>query len=61
MDGELWWPEGAPLRYMHGFGRYYETHQLVEGQWQLMQMTPTRLHSDLDERHPRTGLRAPGR
>lgn len=48
MEDELWWPEGAPLRHMHGFGHYHETYQLADGRWRLTAMTLTRLHRLLE-------------
>ena len=48
MEDELWWPEGAPLRYMHGFGHYHESYTSVDGQWRITGMTLTRLHRHLE-------------
>ena len=48
MEDELWWPEGAPLRHMHGFGHYHETYRSVDGWWRIAGMTLTRLHRQLE-------------
>ena len=48
MEDELWWPEGAPLRHMHGFGHYHETYRSVDGRWRIAGMTLTRLHRQLE-------------
>src|SRR5687768_10808837 len=26
MEDYVWWPEGSPMRYMHGFGHYHESY-----------------------------------
>ena len=48
MEDELWWPEGAPLRHMHGFGHYHETYRSVDGGWRIAGMALTRLHRHLE-------------
>jgi hypothetical protein len=42
-EDELWWPEGAPLRYMHGYGHYHETYEKGADGWRIKTMTITRL------------------
>jgi SnoaL-like domain len=42
-EDELWWPEGAPLRYMHGYGHYHETYEKSADGWRIKTMTITRL------------------
>lgn len=48
MEDELWWPDGAPLRHMHGFGHYHETYQSTDRLWRFTGMTLTRLHRYLE-------------
>jgi len=44
MEDELWWPEGGPIRYMHGYGHYHETYRKDDGTWRIASLTLTRLH-----------------
>ena len=48
LEDQLWWPEGGPLKHMHGFGHYHETYEKVDGGqdggWRIKTMTITRLH-----------------
>jgi hypothetical protein len=44
MEDELWWPEGGPIRYLHGYGHYHETYRKGPAGWQIASMTLTRLH-----------------
>jgi hypothetical protein len=44
LEDQLWWPEGAPIKYMHGFGHYHETYEKRGGEWRIKTMTITRLH-----------------
>ena len=40
-----WWPEGSPVRYMHGFGHYHETYKRLEDErWYIDTINLTRLH-----------------
>ena len=48
MEDELWWPEGSPLRHLHGYGHYHETYAKVDGAWRIRTMTLTRLRRDID-------------
>jgi len=48
MEDELWWPEGSPIRYMHGYGHYHETYRKDDGRWRIASMTLTRLHRIFD-------------
>ena len=43
-EDQLWWPEGAPIKYMHGFGHYHETYEKTDAGWRIKTMTITRLH-----------------
>ncbi len=47
MEDHLWWPEGAPLSTMHGYGHYHETYELVDGEWKIKTLTLTRLRIDV--------------
>ena len=29
MEDHIWWPDGAPLRHLHGYGHYHETYVKV--------------------------------
>lgn len=44
LDDRLWWPEGSPLRHMHGFGHYHETYEKIDGGWRIKTLRLTRLH-----------------
>jgi hypothetical protein len=43
MEDELWWPEGSPLAYLHGYGHYHETYAKTPAGWRIATMTLTRL------------------
>ena len=44
LEDQLWWPEGAPIAHMHGFGHYHETYEKRDAGWRIKTMTITRLH-----------------
>ena len=44
MEDELWWPEGSPISYLHGYGHYHETYEKTAAGWRITTMTLTRLH-----------------
>jgi len=44
LEDQLWWPEGGPLKHMHGFGHYHETYEKTDDGWRIKTMTITRLH-----------------
>lgn len=48
MEDELWWPEGSPIRYMHGYGHYHETYRKGPDGWRIASLTLTRLHRIFD-------------
>jgi len=48
LEDQLWWPEGAPIKYMHGFGHYHETYEKRDSEWRIKTMTITRLHRLVD-------------
>lgn len=47
MEDELWWPEGHPIAYLHGYGHYHETYLRAEDGWRISTMRLTRLHRTL--------------
>jgi SnoaL-like domain len=47
-EDELWWPPGAPVRYMHGYGHYHETYEKGADGWRIKTMKITRLHRLVD-------------
>lgn len=48
LEDQLWWPEGGPLKHMHGFGHYHETYEKTAAGWKIKSMTITRLHRLID-------------
>lgn len=48
MEDKLWWPEGAPLRAMHGYGHYHEQYVRTDAGWRIARLTLTRLRVDVD-------------
>ena len=44
MEGELWWPEGQPIKYLHGYGHYHETYIRTADGWRISSLRLTRLH-----------------
>lgn len=44
MEDELWWPEGHPIAYLHGYGHYHETYTRLPDGWKISSMKLTRLH-----------------
>ncbi len=44
LEDQLWWPEGGPLKHMHGFGHYHENYEKTDTGWRIKTMTITRLH-----------------
>jgi len=44
MEDELWWPEGSPIKYLHGYGHYHETYVRTAAGWKISSMKLTRLH-----------------
>jgi len=47
MEDELWWPEGAPIAHLHGYGHYHETYEKTPGGWRIKTMTLTRLRREV--------------
>jgi SnoaL-like domain len=48
-EDELWWPDGAPLKYMHGYGHYHETYEKTSGRWRIKTMRISRLKRVLEK------------
>jgi hypothetical protein len=48
MEDQLWWPEGAPLRHMHGYGHYLDTYEKTSTGWRIKSLTLTRLQREFD-------------
>jgi uncharacterized protein (TIGR02246 family) len=48
MEDKLRWPEGTPIRSMHGYGHYHETYEKVDGRWLIKTITLTRLRVDAE-------------
>jgi hypothetical protein len=46
MEDKLRWPEGAPMRTMHGYGHYHEEYVRVDGEWKISLNRLTRLRVD---------------
>ncbi|MEX2268171.1 MAG: nuclear transport factor 2 family protein [Acidimicrobiia bacterium] len=47
MEDSLRWPEGAPMRDMHGYGHYHETYEKRDGRWLITSLKLTRLRIDV--------------
>jgi len=43
LEDRLWYPEGAPHRFFHGFGHYHETYRKTADGWRIASMRITRL------------------
>ena len=46
MEDRLRWPEGGPLRTMHGWGHYHETYVKLAGGWRIKTLRLSRLRVD---------------
>jgi SnoaL-like domain len=55
LEDRLWWPAGAPISYMHGFGHYHETYEKTAAGWRIRSMTITRLHRVVEGDGPQKG------
>ncbi len=49
MEDMLRWPEGAPIKAMHGYGHYHETYEKVDGRWRISSLKLTRLRVDIEK------------
>jgi hypothetical protein len=47
MEDMLRWPDGGPMRTLHGYGHYHETYEKVDGEWRIKTMKLTRLRRDV--------------
>lgn len=47
MEDKLRWPEGSPLRSLHGYGHYHETYEHIDRRWYIKTTTRARLWVDL--------------
>jgi hypothetical protein len=47
MEDMLRWPEGGPMRTLHGYGHYHETYEKIDGEWRIKTMKLTRLRRDV--------------
>ena len=48
MEDKLRWPEGSPVRTMHGYGHYHETYERTDEGWRIKTITLTRLRVDTE-------------
>ena len=48
MEDMLRWPEGSPIKAMHGYGHYLETYEKVDGAWLIATLELTRLRRDME-------------
>lgn len=47
MEDLLRWPEGGPVKTLHGFGHYHETYRKVDGAWRIQTSRLSRLRVDI--------------
>ena len=48
MEDKLRWPDGYPIRTLHGYGHYHETYEKVDGRWLIKTLTLSRLRVDTE-------------
>jgi hypothetical protein len=48
MEDKLRWPEGSPIKAMHGYGHYHETYERVGKEWKIKKIMLTRLRVDVE-------------
>jgi len=48
MEDKLRWPEGSPIKAMHGYGHYHETYERVGEEWKIKTIMLTRLRVDVE-------------
>ena len=48
MEDKLRWPDGYPLKTMHGYGHYHETYEKVAGEWRIKTLRLSRLRVDIE-------------
>ena len=47
MEDKLWWPEGNPIKHLHGYGHYHETYEKGADGWRIKTMRLSRLHREV--------------
>ena len=47
MEDILRWPEGGPVKTLHGYGHYHETYRKVDGAWRIQTSRLSRLRLDI--------------
>jgi hypothetical protein len=48
MEDKLRWPDGAPIRTLHGYGHYHETYTRTADGWRIQSTRLTRLRIDVE-------------
>lgn len=48
MEDRLWWPEGSPIKRLHGYGHYHEEYRVCDGEWKIAVNRLTRLRVDVE-------------
>ena len=47
MEDVLRWPEGGPVKALHGYGHYHETYRLTDEGWRIQSSRLSRLRVDI--------------
>lgn len=47
MEDKIWWPDGSPIRHLHGYGHYHETYVKTGAGWRIASLSLTRLHREV--------------
>jgi hypothetical protein len=48
MEDKLRWPDGAPVRTLHGYGHYHETYTRTADGWRIQSTRLSRLRIDVE-------------
>lgn len=48
MEDRIWFPDGAPISRLVGYGHYHETYRRTEDGWRIASMRLTRLHRRME-------------
>lgn len=48
MEDRIWFPDGAPVSRLIGYGHYHETYRRTDDGWRIASMRLTRLHRVLE-------------
>ena len=48
MEDHIWFPDGAPVSRLVGYGHYHETYRRTDAGWRIASMRLTRLHRVLE-------------